>query len=101
MSLHPSTVAVLGVGTYYKDGGLRPFSQSEKKMEDIVKIDGDGDEVNLEVVRILKKASEEVVDRVELSGHQLKFLPEEFGKLASLVHLNLSNNHLQVPNSVP
>ncbi|KAI3696473.1 hypothetical protein L1987_79490 [Smallanthus sonchifolius] len=88
---------------YYKDGGLRPFSQPEKKMEDIVKIDGDGDgdEVNLEVVRILKKASEEVVDRVELSGHQLKFLPEEFGKLASLVHLNLSNNHLQVlPDSI-
>ncbi|KAJ0725819.1 putative leucine-rich repeat domain superfamily [Helianthus annuus] len=69
-------------------------------MDDIIKVNEDADEVNLEVVRVLNKASEEIVDRVDLSGQQLKFLPEQFGKLTALVHLNLSNNHLQVPVSV-
>ncbi|KAI7749254.1 hypothetical protein M8C21_030898, partial [Ambrosia artemisiifolia] len=74
------------------------FHNQIKKMENIMKVE---DEVNLEVVQVLNKASEEVVKRVDLSGQQLKFLPEEFGKLNALVHLNLSNNHLQVlPDSI-
>lgn len=62
--------------------------------------DDGSDEANEEVVRILKQASEEVIDSVDLSSQQLRFLPEAFGKLTSLIHLNLSNNHLQVSFSV-
>nr|GEZ52390.1 hypothetical protein [Tanacetum cinerariifolium] len=54
------------------------------------------DEVDEEVIQILEKSCVEIIDKVDLSGHQLEFLPEAFGKLAALTHLNLSNNHLQV-----
>lgn len=69
-------------------------------MEEIVNVSGDSDEVNVEVIQILNRSTNEIIDKVELSGHRLKFLPEEFGKLTALVHLNLSNNHLQVLVSV-
>ncbi|GAB4829244.1 hypothetical protein Ancab_018910 [Ancistrocladus abbreviatus] len=61
---------------------------------------GGGDveeEINEEVVSILKKAAAgEAVERVELPGRELRFLPECFGKLHHLVLLNLSNNQLEV-----
>ncbi|MBA0711591.1 hypothetical protein Golax_010755 [Gossypium laxum] len=59
------------------------------------------DEVNEDVVRILKEAENGVVERVELSGRQLRLLPEAFGKLHGLVYLNLSNNQIEViPDSI-
>ncbi|PWA30254.1 leucine-rich repeat domain, L domain-like protein [Artemisia annua] len=60
---------------------------------DVIKVN---DEVNDEVIQILEKSSVEIIDKVDLSCHQLKFLPEAFGKLAGLTHLNLSNNQLQL-----
>lgn len=54
-------------------------------------------EVNEEVRRILKEAqSGEVVEKVDLFGQELRFLPEKFGKLRRLTHLNLSQNQLEV-----
>ncbi|OWM89688.1 hypothetical protein CDL15_Pgr024436 [Punica granatum] len=55
--------------------------------------------VDEEVVRILREAEGEAaaqMERVELSGRQLRFVPEAFGKLSSLVVMNLSNNELEV-----
>lgn len=55
--------------------------------------------VDEEVVRILREAeggSAMTVERVELSGRQLRFIPESFGKLGGLVAINLSNNELEV-----
>ncbi|XP_021292701.1 plant intracellular Ras-group-related LRR protein 3 [Herrania umbratica] len=63
---------------------------------------GGEDEVDEEVVRILKEAENSgVVERVELSGRQLRLLPEAFGKLHGLVYLNLSHNQLEIiPDSI-
>lgn len=54
--------------------------------------------VDDEVIRVLNEAlyKGEVIERVDLSGRHLKFLPEPFGKIHTLVLLDLSNNHLQV-----
>lgn len=57
------------------------------------------DVVDEEVVRILREVEGEAavaVERVELSGRQLRFVPEAFGKLAGLALMNLSNNELEV-----
>lgn len=51
---------------------------------------------NEEVVGILKDAGNGIVERIEFSGRQLRFLPEAFGKLQWLVVLNLSHNQLEV-----
>ena len=54
-------------------------------------------EVCDEVVGILKEAEGGVVvERVELCGRQLRFLPEAFGMLHGLLVLNLSHNQLEV-----
>ncbi|OVA20609.1 Leucine-rich repeat [Macleaya cordata] len=60
------------------------------------------EEVNEEVVGILQEESTgKGLERVELSGRQLRFLPKEFGRLHGLVVLNLSNNQLEViPDSI-
>lgn len=52
--------------------------------------------ISEEVVGILKEAESGVVERVELCGRQLRFLPEAFGKLHALLVLNLSHNQLEV-----
>ncbi|XP_038891316.1 plant intracellular Ras-group-related LRR protein 3 [Benincasa hispida] len=58
-------------------------------------------EVNEEVIRILKEAESGVVEKVDLFGQQIRFLPEEFGKLRRLIELNLSHNQLEVlPDSI-
>ncbi|XP_073525934.1 uncharacterized protein [Phyllobates terribilis] len=64
--------------------------------------EGPSEEVNDDVVGILRKnASGGDVNRVDLSGKRLRFLPEAFGKIRGLVVLNLSNNQLQaIPDSV-
>ena len=54
------------------------------------------EEVNEEVVGILQEASGKGLERVDLSGRRLRFLPEAFGKIRSLVSLNLSSNQLEV-----
>lgn len=59
------------------------------------------EEVNEEVIGILQEALGKSVERVDLSGRQLRILPEAFGKLLSLIMLNLSNNQLTViPDSI-
>ncbi|KAL5552806.1 hypothetical protein UlMin_040207 [Ulmus minor] len=64
-------------------------------------LDAGGDGVNEEVIRVLKEAESEVVERVELPGRQLKIVPEAFGRLHGLVSLNLSQNLLQfIPDSI-
>lgn len=54
------------------------------------------EETNEEVVGILQEASGKGLERVDLSGRRLRFLPEAFGKIRSLVALNLSSNQLEV-----
>ncbi|KAG6654955.1 hypothetical protein CIPAW_05G181700 [Carya illinoinensis] len=57
--------------------------------------------ISEEVIGILKEADSGVVERVELCGRQLRFLPEAFGKLHGLIVLNLSHNLLEVlPDSI-
>ncbi|KAK9283174.1 hypothetical protein L1049_011408 [Liquidambar formosana] len=56
----------------------------------------ESEEVNEEVVGILRQAAAEAVEKVELSGRQLKFLPEAFGKLHGLLVLDLSHNLFEV-----
>ncbi|OIT34951.1 PREDICTED: plant intracellular Ras-group-related LRR protein 1-like [Nicotiana attenuata] len=59
------------------------------------------EEMNEEVIAILQEASGKRVERVDLSGRQLRMLPEAFGKIRSLIVLNLSNNQLAViPDSI-
>ncbi|OIS96129.1 PREDICTED: plant intracellular Ras-group-related LRR protein 9-like [Nicotiana attenuata] len=59
------------------------------------------EEVNEEVVGILQEALGKGVEKIDLSGRMLRLLPEAFGKIHSLIILNLSNNQLQViPDSI-
>ncbi|XP_021812949.1 plant intracellular Ras-group-related LRR protein 1-like [Prunus avium] len=59
------------------------------------------DQVHEEVVGILQEASGTELDRVNLSGRRLRFLPEAFGRIRGLLMLDLSNNELQViPDSI-
>lgn len=71
-----------------KEGG----DDDEAAADDVV------DEMNEEVVAVLK---DETAEKVDLSGRKLKILPEAFGKLRHLIVLNLSSNQLQsIPDSV-
>ncbi|URD75459.1 hypothetical protein MUK42_20052 [Musa troglodytarum] len=57
--------------------------------------------VNEEVIRILQEGSVNCLERVDLSGRRLRYLPEAFGKLRGLVSLNLSNNQLEaIPDAI-
>ncbi|KAJ9677873.1 hypothetical protein PVL29_022698 [Vitis rotundifolia] len=59
------------------------------------------EETNEEVVGVLQEASGKGLERVDLSGRRLRFLPEAFGKIRSLVAFNLSCNQLQfIPDSI-
>lgn len=66
----------------------------EERVAEAVK--GGVEEVNEGVVKILKKAESEDVEKVDLSGSQLRILPEAFGRIRGLVVLNLSSNQLEV-----
>lgn len=59
-------------------------------------VDVVGEEVNEEVVGILKEAYGKGMERLELCGRRLRFLPEAFGRIPGLLVLDLSNNQLQV-----
>ncbi|KAL8457958.1 hypothetical protein ACS0TY_035724 [Phlomoides rotata] len=60
------------------------------------------EEMNEEVMGILKDAeSGKVIEKVDLSGRKLRIFPEAFGKLKTLIVLNMSNNQLEViPDSI-
>lgn len=54
------------------------------------------EEPNEDVIGLLHEASGKGVERVNLSGRRLRFLPEAFGRIRSLVVLDVSNNQLEV-----
>ncbi|KAI3880610.1 hypothetical protein MKX03_037482 [Papaver bracteatum] len=59
------------------------------------------EEMNEEVVRILQEGLSKGIERVVLCDRELRYLPEEFGKIRGLVSLDLSTNQLQViPDSI-
>lgn len=69
----------------------------ENAMEDEV-VD---EEPNEDVIGLLHEASGKGVERVNLSGRRLRFLPEAFGRIRSLVVLDVSNNQLEfIPDSI-
>lgn len=71
----------------YENATLNKESKAESVIE----------EVNEEVVGVLKEGlGSGVLERVDLSGRRLRILPEAFGKIHSLVVLNLSKNQLEV-----
>lgn len=61
-------------------------------------VDGvvDEEEPNEDVIGLLHEASGKGVERVNLSGRRLRFLPEAFGRIRSLVVLDVSSNQLEV-----
>ncbi|KAL1216148.1 Plant intracellular Ras-group-related LRR protein 3 [Cardamine amara subsp. amara] len=61
-----------------------------------------GDEVNEEVVAVLKEVEDGgVVERIDLSDRQLKLLPDAIVKIVGLVSLNLSRNDLKfLPDAI-
>ncbi|KAL0364216.1 UNVERIFIED_CONTAM: Plant intracellular Ras-group-related LRR protein 3 [Sesamum angustifolium] len=78
-----------------KVGSCENGVQSREKEED--------DAVDEEVAKVLKEAldKDKAVERVDISGRQLTFLPEPICKIPWLVVLNLSQNHLEsIPSSV-
>ncbi|KAK1258574.1 hypothetical protein QJS04_geneDACA014848 [Acorus gramineus] len=99
--LYRAVVQLEGMHAEYEE----LLRQAEKRL---VKIYGSAEgaeetvEVDEEVVEILREGSvTDCLERVELSGRQLRFLPEAFGRLRGLVVMNLSNNQLTVlPDSV-
>ncbi|CAK9137548.1 unnamed protein product [Ilex paraguariensis] len=88
------------------------LKEAEERLEKIYETAAAGDdsmeenpevveEVDEEVVRILQDPSRKGIERVNLSGRKLRFLPEAFGRLSRLVVLDLSNNQLEViPDSI-
>ncbi|KAF5730892.1 putative leucine-rich repeat-containing protein [Tripterygium wilfordii] len=59
------------------------------------------EEENPEIAGILQAAFVGGLDRVDLSGRRLKFLPEAFGRIQGLIVLNLSSNQLEmIPDSI-
>lgn len=54
------------------------------------------EETNPEVVGILEEAQGKGLERVDLCGRKLRYLPEAFGKIRGLLSLNLSGNQLEV-----
>ncbi|XP_031476535.1 plant intracellular Ras-group-related LRR protein 3-like [Nymphaea colorata] len=84
------------------------LKEAEEKLEKLYAAEGNSskfmpveDEVNEEVVNILREASEKKLGHVVLSGRMLRYLPEAFGRIHSIVTLNLSNNQLEaIPDSI-
>ncbi|KAF6137095.1 hypothetical protein GIB67_030859 [Kingdonia uniflora] len=59
------------------------------------------EEVREEVVGLLQEMSGTGVERLDLSGQQLRCISEAFGRIHGLVVLNLANNRLEViPDSI-
>ncbi|KAM1649926.1 hypothetical protein ACFX1Q_003411 [Malus domestica] len=93
-----------------KDAEQRLVKIYESAMAGVVEIEEEeqgGDEgltngqVPEEVAGILQEASGTTLDRVNLSGRQLQFLPEAFGSIRGLLLLDLSRNELKdLPESI-
>ncbi|KAK7265637.1 hypothetical protein RJT34_33259 [Clitoria ternatea] len=64
--------------------------------------ENEGEQVNHEQVEeILQEAGGKGMERVDLSGKRIKYLPEAFGRIPALVVLDVSNNQLSViPDSI-
>ncbi|KAL1814646.1 hypothetical protein ACET3Z_017220 [Daucus carota] len=103
--------AVIALDELHETYG-KVLAEAEAKLERIyaaaVAGHGGGDEVaegseevNEDVVRILQEANQKDVERIDLSDRGVRFLPEAFGKIRTLVALNLSVNQLQlIPDSI-
>ncbi|XP_058073395.1 plant intracellular Ras-group-related LRR protein 9-like [Magnolia sinica] len=79
------------------DSAAKAADRKEEDSENVA----EKEETNEEVVGILQEAMGRGLERVELAGRQLRFLPEAFGRLRGLLVLNLSNNQLEViPDSI-
>ncbi|OIW17751.1 hypothetical protein TanjilG_00345 [Lupinus angustifolius] len=91
------------------------LNDAEKRLEKLYKNAGEDDdekggggggsgseeEVNEQVHEILQEADVKGVERVDLSGQRLKFMPEAFGHIPGLVVLDASKNQLSViPDSI-
>ncbi|KAK4427088.1 Plant intracellular Ras-group-related LRR protein 1 [Sesamum alatum] len=74
------------------------LAEAEKEVNSVK----DPEEVNEEVVGILKAAElGQGIPRVDLSGRRLRILPEQFGRMKSLIVLNLAHNQLEaIPDSI-
>lgn len=77
--------------------------EAEEKLENLYAVEAASsellpvsDEVNEEVVNVLREASEKNVEQVVLSRRMLRYLPEAIGRIHSLVVLDLSSNQLEV-----
>ncbi|KAJ6842989.1 plant intracellular Ras-group-related LRR protein 3-like [Iris pallida] len=76
---------------------VRIYERHGKEEEGSDKGKEAAEEANDEVIGILREeATGKGMERVELSGRQLKFLPEAFGRMKGLVSLDLSSNLLEV-----
>lgn len=61
----------------------------------------EGEQLNEEVIAILQEATVKCVERVKISGQQIRFLPETFGRIRGLVSLDISNNRLEaIPDAI-
>ncbi|CAM8922129.1 unnamed protein product [Rhodiola kirilowii] len=75
-----------------REEGSRDGAVEEAKGEEMV---------SEEIVGLLQEAMGKEMERVDLSGKQLRVLPEAFGRIRGLVVLNLSDNQLQmIPDSI-
>ncbi|GMJ00189.1 plant intracellular ras group-related LRR 9 [Hibiscus trionum] len=82
--------------------------QAEEKLVKIYEKAGEVDEnfeqieeINPEVIGILEDAQGKGLERVDLCGRKLRFLPEAFGRISGLISLNLSGNQLEfIPDSI-
>ncbi|KAF3431196.1 hypothetical protein FNV43_RR25926 [Rhamnella rubrinervis] len=93
---------IYGAGVRLEDIHYRPCEKQLRDVEEkLVKVYGSvvgklevcEDGVIEEAIGLLKEAERRQVERIELCGRRLRFLPEAFGKLHGLVFLNLSHNH--------
>ncbi|KAJ4838009.1 Plant intracellular Ras-group- LRR protein 3 [Turnera subulata] len=87
------------------EGYEKQFKEAEERLVGVytdVVVELEGGKVNEEVVEILREAqSGKVVERVDLSGRELRLIPEAFGGLHGLLVLNLSRNQLEIlPDSI-
>ncbi|KAM7483158.1 hypothetical protein LguiB_007741 [Lonicera macranthoides] len=81
----------------YKEAAVGGDLAVDSSVENPEVVDG----VREEVVEILQGASKNGVERIDLSGRRLVFLPEAFGRFSNLRVFNLSSNQLEViPDSI-
>lgn len=75
---------------------VKIYESAEEGGEAAAEEETAGEEVNEEVVGILQEASGKELERVDLSGRKLRFLPEAFGRIRGLRVFNVSSNQLEV-----